>query len=287
MDVLGLDEPGVDEIRNRISFLAGRRHFFDVGSVVPGHEEFIGVVALAEYLLPVARGAGAGFLPGRAEFRNQPVAVRDHIVDQLRGHGPAEGSLRRGTVVAGVAVQTHFVLDLDHDDRLLAGIHFADVAQQRREGAGIRVAVGFAEGGQDGDRLAGGRLGQGVFLLVLFHPQGDMAGHAVLPGSEPQEDEVHVVGAGLADQIVHAGKIKLALLGRQLLPVDRGQQGVETGLAEFRPELFHIQRARGAGAGEFTGQGQEWLAVDDELRGFSALLQMRGFCKVLLHYRCR
>jgi len=50
-------------------------------------------------------------------------------------------------MVARQADNSHFVLDLDHEDRVRGSVHLADVPHQRGKRARIGVAVGLAQRG--------------------------------------------------------------------------------------------------------------------------------------------
>ena len=91
-------------------------------------------------------------------------------------------------------MHSHFVLHLDHDDRVLLAVHFLDVPHQGRKGAGIGVPVGIAEAGVSSSMvLPACGLGAREPLEILLHPVGRVAGQTVLPACEPQKHQTQVV----------------------------------------------------------------------------------------------
>ncbi len=143
-------------------------------------------------------------------------------------------------------------------------------------------ASAVAEGGAvDGEGAEGGgeiavEDGSGEAFGVLLDPGGRVAGDAVLPGGEPEEDEAEVLLAGLGEEAVEEGEVEAALGGLDLLPGERGEDGVEGHGGESRPDGLHVVERGGAGVVELSAEHKEGLAVDDELRGLPALLEVRG-----------
>ena len=78
-----------------------------------------------------------------------------------------------------------------------------------------------------------------------------------------------------ADHAVQHAEVKLALLGFDLGPGNARQDGIELGLDEPGPERLHVFEARGAVVAQFSRQGQEGLAVHDQLGGGAVLLEVR------------
>jgi hypothetical protein len=99
----------------------------------------------------------------------------------------------------------------------------------------------------------------GIFLGVLFHPKRHIVIAAVLPGGEPEEDEMEVVCPCLCQQGVDEREIKFVLLGFELFPVDGGFEGIEV-------EIFCCQPCAGQQGG--PGAGVVDLAAEDEV-GFA------------------
>ncbi len=75
----------------------------------------------------------------------QGVSVLHEVVNKRRRHRPRKGLLGLATAVARIAQQAHFVLDLHHDDRVVAAVHFLDAPHEGREGRGIGLAVGLGQ----------------------------------------------------------------------------------------------------------------------------------------------
>ena len=181
-----------------------------------------------------------------------------------------------GRAVAGVALHPDFVLHLDHDDRVLLAVHLLDVPHQRRKGAGIGVAVRIAEGVSSSRVLPACGLGAREPLEILLHPVGRVAGQAVLPACEPQEHETQVVAPRAPDHAVQHAEVELPFLGFDLGPGNGRQDGVEFCLDELGPDRLHVLEAGGAVVAQFSRQGQEWLAVDNQLGGRPLLPQVRN-----------
>ena len=97
-------------------------------------------IAAAEYLLPRTGCFGSSRLPQLAKFRNQSVLVPLEVIHQLFRHRPFESLVGRGRAVARIALESDFVLHLDHDDGVLPAIDFLHVPHERGEGARVGVA---------------------------------------------------------------------------------------------------------------------------------------------------
>ena len=263
--VLRLDDPGVHEGRQGILGLAGGGHLVEIGSIVPGHEDLVGAVTHAEDLFPGAGSLAAALLPGLPGLGQEAVLVGAEPLDQLRGHGAGEGGIGGRAVIAGIAVQTHLILHLDHDDGLLDGIDLLDVLHQFGIGLGVGGDRLLTEGGEDGELLAFLGQRQGETVIVLLDPDRVVGTHAVLPAAEPQDAELEVTGAGGLDHLIDHGEVELALDGLDLLPLDHGEDGVHPALFEVVPERLHISRAGGGGIAEFAGEGEERFAPHDQL----------------------
>ena len=223
----GRIERRVQEHRQRVLLLAGRGDGLRVAREVPGHEDFLARRPAAEDLRPGAARPAARAEPRRAQLRRERVALRRQVGRELRRHGRGEGALGRGAVVARGRDHPDLVLDLDHQHRVRVAVELAQVPQQRRERAGVGLAVLARERRQDLLRRAVevGRSGEAAH--VALHPRGGVAGHAVLPRPEPEQDELHPVAAGVGDQPVHRREVEPLLLGLDEVPVDGRQDGVE------------------------------------------------------------
>ena len=275
-DVSG--HPPIGVHRYRVFGFARGGHVVDVLCIAPDHEDLIGRRALAEHLFPGSGGFEAGLLPHLAKFRNERVLVFLQVVHQRLRHRPGKGLFRPRGAVAGVSRHPHFVLHVREDDGVLAAIHFLDVPHQGGVGARIGFARGIAVAFRDGevlDALAAPDLGARKPLVILLHPQGSPTDHAVLKAGEPHQADAQVVSPGFLDDAVHQGEIVLALLGFEQLPVNHRKQGVEIHLDELGPHPLHVVEIGGILILDFSRQGYERLAVDDELGGRSLFSQMR------------
>jgi hypothetical protein len=87
---------------------------------------------------------------------------------------------------------------------------------------------------------------------------------------------MHVILAGAFDELVHQTEIALPFLRLDPVPGNTGQDGVHVDLAgEQRPHHLHALRVGRNGVAQLAAEHQEGLAIDDQLRGLSALFQMR------------
>ena len=107
-----------------------------------------------------------------------------------------------------------------------AAVDGLDVTQKRGEGSLIGVEIGGRVGTHHVQQLAVGVLLARVGLGVGLDPLRNVVVLAVLPGAEPEQDEVEVVLARLRDQQVHVGEVECALGGLDLLPVDGGLDSI-------------------------------------------------------------
>ena len=189
----------------------------------------------------------------------------DQIVHQIRGHRPGEGFVGGGNVVARVAQHADLVLHLHHQDGVLLAVHLADVAHQGGESPRVGVAGGVAKGGEDVQGLAGAVLDPREPLRVGLDPGRLVGGFAVLPASEPEDDQAQMILPGALDGVVHGGEIEPAFLRLDLFPDDGGQDGVEVALGEGGPDRLHVGAACGAGIVQFAGGHQERFAVHHQL----------------------
>ena len=162
----------VDVHRQRIFGLAGLDHVADVPRIVPGHEDPLHRATLAEDLFPRPGGLEARRLPRLAKQRDQRLFVLLEVVHQLLGHLPGKGLGGHRRVVAGNGMHADFVLDLDHDDRVLPAVNFLDVPHQGGEGAGVGVAVRLAEDAQFFDGLVPFELARGNRWKSFFTQSG-------------------------------------------------------------------------------------------------------------------
>ena len=132
-------------------------------------------------------------------------------------------------------MHSHFVLHLDHDDRMLAAIHFAHMPHQGRKGAGIGVAVRIAQGREEFHGLARVSLGSREALEIPLHPVGRVTGQTVLPACEPQKYETQIVTPRTLDHSIQDSEVELPFLMFDLVPGNARQDGVDFGLNDPRP----------------------------------------------------
>lgn len=170
-------------------------------------------------------------------------------------------------MLPGIAQEADLVLHLDHQDRPRVAVLFPEVAHQGGESAAIGLQRLPVEGGQD--------FGVGSVAVfrqrepiseVLFHPGGHVAGHTVLPGSEPEQDQMQVVGPGRCEQVIHRREVELSLRRFQQFPVHRREDRIQARLPEGLPSVaaVHIGRAGGAGIRQLAAQDEERLSVEEE-----------------------
>ena len=112
-------------------------------------------------------------------------------------------------------------------------------------------------------------------LLIALHPRRHVGGHAVLPRAEPEDHELEIVRARIAQQFIDRGPVEFSFGGLDEFPRHRREHGVEIHRLQARPVRAHVLRARGAGIAELAAQDQERLAVDDELLRAAVFREMR------------
>ncbi len=268
-------QPGVDVHGQVVGGLALGGHRLDEAGVLPGHEDFVGAIGVAEDLGPGARGLVAVLVPECAEAGIERVAVRLEISGELGRNVGGEGAVGGLGVVAGVAEDADFVFDLHHQHGVVAAVDFLDVAHEGGEGARVGLLRGFALGREDFDFSAVGD-DAGKAARILLDPGGRVAGHAVLPGSEPEKDDALVVLTGLGEEAVDESEVEDAFPGLDELPTERSDHGVEVDGGQLGPDGLHVVEAGGGGVVQFAAEDEEGLAVDDELGGRAALFEMRG-----------
>ncbi len=180
------------------------------------------------------------------------------------GNGLVEGLVGGFAEVAGGAEDADFVFDLDGDNGVLIGVYLAEMAHDGGEGAGVGIAVVFAEGGEDFEGFAVGVFDAGEAGLVGFDPFGGEVGEAVFPTAHPEEDEAEVVIAGALELLIDDGEVEVAFGGFDEVPGDDTEDGVEVGLGHAGPDGGHGFGVGGGGVAEFAGDADVGLAVDDE-----------------------
>ena len=202
------------------------------------------------------------------------------IVDQLPWNRPAKGLVRSGRAVARIAQHAALVFHLDPNHRMLLAIHLADVPHQGGERQGVGIATCRAERAEDIQWLARRILDQGETALVRFYPIGRIGRFTVLPASEPQDDQSHVIVPGIVNQAINEREIELAFLGLRQIPGHDRQHRIEVHAGEPGPDRPHILPAGSAGIVQFAGEGQKRLVVDDQLGDAAPLFQCGMLCAV-------
>ncbi len=182
-------------------------------------------------------------------------------------------------MIARVAEYAHFVFDLHHQHGVVAAVDFFDVLHEGGEGAGVGLLGGGAEGAEDFD-FAAVLDDAGKAAGILFDPDGRVAGHAVLPRGEPEEDDALVLVRAPGREGRRRGRSRIAFAGLNQFPAQRRDHGVEAHAGQLGPDGLHVVEAGRGGVVQLAAENQEWLAIDDELRGGAALFKMR--CGVLL-----
>jgi len=92
------------------------------------------------------------------------------VIHQLLRHWRREYLVGHGRAVAGVAFHIHFVLHLDHEDRVLLAIHLFDVPHERGESVRIGVPVASLSVESSSMVLPSRTCMRGKRLKVLLHP---------------------------------------------------------------------------------------------------------------------
>ena len=241
---------------------------------MPGHKDFVGAHGIAEDLGPGACGLVAIGIPERSQIGIELLAVRLKILRELFRDGEAKAWLAAVGVIARVAEDTDFVLHLHHQDGVVAAVCFFDVLHESGKGAGIGFLAGGGEGSENFDLVAVLDDARET-PRILLDPDGRVAGHAVFPGGQPQEDDVLVLLARLGEKAIDEGEVECALGGLNQLPVQRGHDGVEVHGCHPGPDGLHEFEAGGGGVADFAAEDEEGLTVDDELGGRAAFFQMR------------
>ena len=194
---------------------------------------------------------------------------------ELGGDGRGEGLVCGVGAVARVAEDADLVFDLHHEDGAIGGVDLGDVLHEGGEGAG----VGLLQVGGGGREHLNGRAAlndaREAFGIAL-DPDGRVTGHAVLPGGEPEEDDLLVLGAGLGEESVDEGEVVGAFGGLDELPCERGDDCVEAEGGHAGPDGLHVVERGGGGVEELSAEDEEGIAVDDELSGLAVGFEAWG-----------
>ena len=162
---------------------------------VPRHENFFCANAWTENLFPRAASFELRHRPHGAKFRDQCVAVLLQIIHQFRRRRLIEKLIGDHAPVARVGNHADLIFDLHHNHGMVAAVHFAQVAHQGRERARVGSEVFLAKRRKDLHAVTCFVLGARETLLIGLHPGRRVAGHAVLPGGEPQRHKTKLMPA--------------------------------------------------------------------------------------------
>src|SRR5439155_16866521 len=103
--------------------------------------------------------------------------------------------------------------------------------------------------------------------LVSPYPRGRVARHAVLPGSEPEENQLQLIAPPPGEQRVDRGEVEATFFGLDQLPRYGREHGIEVHRPELRPGRSHISGARRRRIAEFAAENEKRLVLDLELDG--------------------
>jgi hypothetical protein len=202
---VALAQPDVHVERERVHLLARGGDLVHVRGNVVRREGLLGFDAKDA-------GPGAGLLLQRARQRGGYLS-RKELAGLVR-------------VVSDGFERTGLVLHLDHNHRVLVLINLGQVLHQADECPAIAIEVRLRVRREDPHGLAGGPDHARKLRGVLFDPGRSVIHHAVLPGAEPEQDELEPVPARAGEQRIHAGEVQAALLGLELVPIHGDLKGI-------------------------------------------------------------
>src|SRR5208282_5327115 len=207
-------------------------------------------------------------LPKHAKFRIESVAMGLEVFDQLRGHGGGKRLVGSSGVVTRITEDADFVFNLHHQHRVVAAVHLTQVLHDRSESSSVGFArgIGIAGNGAENVGFVVVQHDARKAFGVLLDPPGRIAGHAVLTGSQPQEDHADVLIAGLYQQAIDERKVILPFRWLDQFPGERRYYSVERDSRKARPKRLHVFQAGGTGIVKLAAEHQEGLAINDELR---------------------
>src|SRR6478672_3596878 len=137
------------------------------------------------------------------------------------------------------------------------------MSHERDECSLVRLEVGARARRQNVDGRTVGADDSGKTLEVSLHPFRHVVHVAVLPRSEPKQDNMHVVLACALDQEINVLPIKTSFLWLDLLPVDWSLDRVRMKFGKRLPYRRQLRRP-GAGVVHLPAQHQKWLSVDEQ-----------------------
>src|SRR5260370_23582182 len=142
------------------------------------------------------------------------------------------------------------------------------------EGVLVGFEVGRGVGREHVQDFAVGVQLAGILFGIGLDPLRYVVCLAVLPGSEPEQNEVEVVLTCTVYEQIHVGEVELALFGLHLLPVDGRFDGVDMKGVECRPYLWQSAGPR-TGVIDLSTEDKEGFAFDDHGKVAVLFLQTR------------
>ena len=200
-------------IGNVVARLARHDQRLDEARVVPGGENLRRPIrhrrtpaprcptAFAPFFCQRSRSSGSSFSPRAASARMSSAGTGRG--EQLVGHRAALARDRQ---------HADLVLHLHHEHGVLVAVDaFQRYSMKRRERARVGVARVRRKRREDLDARSVGELRARKTLRVALHPGRHVRGHAVLPRAEPQDHELQIVRARIAQQRVDARSSRIFL----------------------------------------------------------------------------
>ena len=142
----------------------------------------------------------------------QLILVLLEVVQKPGRDGRRKGLIGQRRPFPRVAESADFILHLNQDDAVRP-IHLADMAHEGGKGAGIRLPVVLAEGGEGFGGSALPDLRARELFLVGLDPDRREAGDAVFPAPEPHQANALTDQLGVLDGRIQDLEVVLALLG--------------------------------------------------------------------------
>ena len=255
-----LVQPDVGVGRDGVDLLAGGDLVDKTGHAV-GLQRLVPVPA--KQVKPAAGLLGAAFLPG--EHRVLGGGGGFEPLHHLGGDGGLIQPLRlRAEIPDGPADDAQLILDLDRQHGLHFRVAAPDRLHQAAEGPLIRLESGAAERGEVADLVAVVGDDPPEAGRVLLDPLGDIFHVAVLPGAEPEEDQLEVpLPAGFDDLFDKEG-VKEPLRRLEALPADGDGAGVDFHQLAGFPEVFEFLHRIARGVVGLRADGEKGLPAGGE-----------------------